>query len=137
MPETNIPTTNAKSYEHSECHTDRISNERNSPSPVKEANKVQTVDYLKKRAIEIADLYQGECLSTEKLSIVKGQQAFKFKCQNGHIFYKFISEVSDMVLSMLKKTSISTATSGSPSESSDEEMSHIENSNSCQPNCRP
>ena len=137
MPDMNIQTKIAKSYAHSECQTDRTSNKRNSPSPVKEANIVQKVDDLKKRAIEIADLYFGKCLSTEKLSFVKGQQAFKFKCQNGHIFYKFISEVSDMVLSMLKKTSVSTATSGSPSESSDEETPHRGNSNSCQPNCRP
>jgi len=70
----------------------------------------------------LSDYYKGECLSTEKLSIVKGEKAFKFRCQNGHTFYKFVSEMREMAIRMQRKCSISTAASQTPAESSDEEM---------------
>ena len=45
------------------------------------------------KATQLVNKFGGECLSTKKLSIVKGAEAVKFKCTNGHVFYKFVSEL--------------------------------------------
>ena len=46
--------------------------------------------------MQLVSHFGGECLSDKKLSIVKGAEAYKFKCTNGHIFYKFVTELQSM-----------------------------------------
>ena len=48
---------------------------------------------LRDRALQLVAIFGGECLSEKKLSIVKGAEAFKFKCSHGHVFYKFTTEL--------------------------------------------
>jgi len=48
---------------------------------------------MRDRANILVAHFGGEILSIKKLSIVKGAEAFKFKCINGHIFYKFVTEL--------------------------------------------
>lgn len=67
--------------------------------------------------------FGGELLSTSKLSIVKGADAFKFKCVNGHIFYKFVSDILEMKpLTSRKLSKTTAASSASTNSSSDEDM---------------
>jgi len=50
------------------------------------------------KANQLAAHFDGECLSATSegtlshISIVRGNQALKFKCKHGHAFYKFIDE---------------------------------------------
>ena len=46
--------------------------------------------------MHLVKLFGGECLSDKKLSIIKGSEAFKYKCINGHVFYKFLAEIQSM-----------------------------------------
>lgn len=50
---------------------------------------------------------------------MKGLDAFKFKCTNGHIFYKFVTQLQEMRPIRSRKFSKSTATSSSSSDSGD------------------
>ena len=50
---------------------------------------------LRDRVFQMAQLFGGECLSDQRLSICKGAEAYKFKCINGHIFYRFVKELDD------------------------------------------
>lgn len=51
------------------------------------------------RVVYFASNFDGQCLSfspegqINHISIVKGEQALKFKCMHGHAFYKFVSEL--------------------------------------------
>ena len=62
-------------------------------SPVFTANRNEKPAGMRDRAMQLVSRFGGECLSTKKLSIVKGAEAYKFKCINGHIFYKFVTEL--------------------------------------------
>ncbi len=53
---------------------------------------------MRDKAMNLVKLFNGEFLSEKKLSIVKGAEAFKFKCINGHVFYKFLTELKSMDL---------------------------------------
>lgn len=54
------------------------------------------------------------------LSICKGQESVKFKCQNGHVFYKYVDQLKTLIKNASgRKFSASTAASNSGS--SDEE----------------
>ena len=68
----------------------------------------------------MVERFGGECLSTERLSIVKGQEAYKFKCAHGHIFYKFVTDLAK--LKNLTNRKLSKSTAASISSNSDEEM---------------
>ena len=46
-------------------------------------------------AAQLVKLYGGQCLTQDKISIVKGAEAYKFKCANGHTFFKLISELRE------------------------------------------
>ena len=48
---------------------------------------------LRDKAMQLVARFGGEFLSEKRLSIVKGAEAFKFKCINGHVFYKFVTEL--------------------------------------------
>ena len=48
---------------------------------------------MRDRVMNLVAFFGGECLSEKKLSIVKGSEAFKFKCSHGHVFYKFTTEL--------------------------------------------
>ena len=48
---------------------------------------------LRDRAMQLVAFFGGECLSEKKLSIVKGAEAYKFKCSQGHVFYKFTTDL--------------------------------------------
>lgn len=74
---------------------------------------------LRDKASQLVERFGGECLSSSKLSIVKGLEAFKFKCTNGHIFYKFITQLKEMRPIRSRKFSKSTATSSSSSSDGD------------------
>ena len=63
----------------------------------------------KLQAKRIASHFNGALLSEERFSIVKGQQALKFKCANDHQFYKFVTELDVITRTLLRKSSISTA----------------------------
>jgi len=67
--------------------------------------------------MQLAQLFGGECLSESKLSIVKGAEAFKFKCINGHIFYRFVTELEQLRSLQSRKMSKTTAASSSSSGS--------------------
>ena len=78
---------------------------------------------LRDRAMQLVQSFGGQCLSMNKLSIVKGADAFKFKCANGHIFYKFVTELQEMrPLTSRKLSKATVASSASSNSSSDEEM---------------
>ena len=79
---------------------------------------------MRDRAMQMVKHFGGECLSAKKLSIVKGAEAFKFKCTNGHVFYKFVDELQKMTPDLKRKLSKSTAGSDYSQgiTSSDEEI---------------
>jgi len=81
---------------------------------------------MRDKAAKLAARFEGECLSDKKLSIVKGAEAFKFRCFNGHIFYKFVTELQKLKNFAARKMSKTTATSSSADSSSsssfDEDM---------------
>lgn len=83
----------------------------------------------------MAQFFGGECLSAKKLSIVKGAEAYKFKCINGHIFYRFVTELENNMrpLQQLRKLSKTTAASSSSSHSDDDMSlsSQLLEANSC------
>ena len=81
------------------------------------ANVVSKPSGMRDRAMQLVELFGGECLSDKKLSIVKGAEAFKFKCTNGHIFYKFVAELQKMRPLQCRKMSKTTAASSSSSAS--------------------
>lgn len=64
-----------------------------------------------KRASQLSKKFQGDCLSqkAEHISVVKGQQSIKFKCEQGHVFYKPVDELSFEVPSRTRKFSLQTA----------------------------
>ena len=41
-------------------------------------------------ANKLAALFEGSILTDKVFSICKAQEAVKFKCQNGHVFYKYV-----------------------------------------------
>lgn len=59
------------------------------------------------KANQLAAHFDGECLSSNSegtlshISIVRGNQALKFKCKHGHAFYKFIDEFMSQSISTL------------------------------------
>ena len=77
-PQMTTPQTscNSNEAEPSDC----MSKIRENLSPVKDAPKEMSLAKLRNKAVEIAESFQGECLSKDRLSIVKGSPAFKFKC---------------------------------------------------------
>ena len=79
-------------------------------------------DGLRDKAMKLVAYFGGECLSGKKLSIVKGLEAFKFKCINGHVFYKFVTEIAKLPPLSNRKLSKTTAASSSSSQFSDEDM---------------
>ena len=82
MPETS-PASAQETEEASRAPRDPLSKMRDCLSPVKDRKterKGLTVAQIAEKAQEIARFYGGECISKEKLSIVKGEKAFKFKC---------------------------------------------------------
>ena len=89
--------------------------------------------------MQLVQLFGGECLSDKKLSIVKGAEAFKFKCINGHVFYKFVTELQKMRPLQYRKLSKTTAASSSSSASissdDDTPISMIDNSGCWCPKC--
>lgn len=71
------------------------------------------------KAAQLASKYDGECLSLNtRLSIVKGSQALKFKCQQGHVFYRFVDEINSCSFGFRKASAATMA-------SSDEESSPL------------
>ena len=90
---------------------------------------------LRDRVLQLAQFFGGECLSDKKLSIVKGAEAYKFKCINGHIFYRFVTELQNNMrpLQQLRKLSKTTAASSSSSNSDDDMSlsSQLLEANSC------
>ena len=69
------------------------------------------------KAGQLASKYDGECLSLNShLSVVKGTPSLKFKCQQGHVFYKFANELLDTGFG-LRKSSVATIASSSDEES--------------------
>jgi hypothetical protein len=68
------------------------------------------------KASQLATKFEGECLSVNcHISVVKGRQAIKFKCQQGHIFYKYTDELVDTSYG-LRKSSVVTMASSSDEE---------------------
>ena len=103
---------------------DSLSKLKSSPRKSPDFEKMRSSDSegLRDRANILVSFFGGENLSEKKLSIVKGAMAYKFKCINGHIFYKFASELQDMTPLLIRKLSKSTmASSSSDSISSDDE----------------
>lgn len=47
---------------------------------------------------------------------MKGAEAYKFRCLNGHIFYKFLTELQSYSLRLNRKLSKTTASSGNSSD---------------------
>ncbi len=79
---------------------------------------------MRDKAMNLVKLFNGEFLSEKKLSIVKGAEAFKFKCVNGHVFYRFLTELKSMNLNFSRQQSKSTAecTSSQEMNSSDDDL---------------
>lgn len=92
-------------FSSSSCGSSLSSKQQSCPSPAKSRPSQQQSTPkdvcskpagLRDRASQLARLFRGECLSEKKLSIVKGAEAFKFKCINGHIFYRFVTELEQL-----------------------------------------
>lgn len=76
---------------------------------------------MRDRANILVAHFGGEIISDKQLSIVKGAEAFKFKCINGHIFYKFVTELQQIKPMLIRKLSKKTAASSSSSFSSSDD----------------
>ena len=86
------------------------------------------------RINQFAQNFDGECLSfspdgsIKHVSIVKGQQALKFKCVHGHAFYKYVDELEQCyrhyshLFGITRKCSSTTMASSSDEE---EDMSKV------------
>lgn len=48
---------------------------------------------LRDRANQLIAHFGGECLTTKRVSVVKGLEAYKFKCSQGHVFYKNVVDM--------------------------------------------
>lgn len=44
-------------------------------------------------AKKLASLFEGVVLTEKMLSICKAQESVKFRCQNGHVFYKYVDSL--------------------------------------------
>lgn len=71
-------------------------------------------------ANKLAFLFEGQVLTDKVLSICKAQEAVKFKCQNGHVFYKFV-EALKIAIKKATGRKFSASTAASSSTSSDED----------------
>ena len=67
--------------------------------------------------MELVTLFGGECLTDKRLSVVKGVEAYKFKCAQGHVFYMNITEMMKPMSPTTRKLSKSTNASSSCSSS--------------------
>jgi len=73
-------------------------------------------------ANKLASIFEGSVLTDKVLSICKAQESVKFKCQNGHVFYKSVDSLKIHIKHATgRKHSASTAASASLS--SDDEAS--------------
>ena len=78
----------------------------------------QKPDGLRDKALQLIAHFGGEFLSEKRLSIVKGAEAYKFKCINGHIFYKYLTDLQKMrPIGKGRKLSKATAVSSSSASS--------------------
>ena len=69
---------------------------------------------------KLAGLFEGSVLSDKTFSICKSMESVKFRCQNGHVFYKQVDQLKACLKNATgRKISVSTA--ASMSTSSDEE----------------
>lgn len=71
-------------------------------------------------AKKLASLFEGSVLTDKVLSICKAQESVKFKCQNGHVFYKVVDSLKTHVKTATGRK-LSASTAASSSISSDEE----------------
>lgn len=75
-------------------------------------------------ANKLAFLFEGKVLTDKVLSICKAKEAVKFKCQNGHVFYKFVDSLKTAIKNATgRKFSASTAASSSTSSDEDSQDS--------------
>lgn len=86
---------------------------------------------LRTKAIKLSALFQGECLSMDQMSFSFGQQAMKFRCCNGHTFFKVVDELLE-IPEVIRNQSFCTAASSASSE--DENSQHGMNGSWC-PKC--
>ena len=86
---------------------------------------------IRDRAQRLATRFEGQCLTDKRISIVKGAEAYKFKCINGHVFYKFVTElqslhpVANRRISKTTTASMHSISSQSSSDSLDREMAKL------------
>lgn len=50
-------------------------------------------DQVMGHAKKLANLFEGVVLTDKMLSICKAQESVKFRCQNGHVFYKYVDSL--------------------------------------------
>lgn len=69
---------------------------------------------------KLAALFDGKVLTGRVLSICKAQDAVKFRCQNLHVFYKYVDGLKQAIKNATgRKFSASTAASSSTSSDED------------------
>jgi hypothetical protein len=72
------------------------------------------------QANRLAALFEGSVLTDTVLSICKGQESVKFRCQNGHVFYRYVDKLRTCIKTATSRK-LSASTAASMSASSDEE----------------
>jgi hypothetical protein len=88
----------------------------------------ETESKILSKSCLFARKFNGECLSqtddatTTHISMVKGQPSIKFKCHQGHVFYKATCEM-DSTTKLDRKFSMSTAASSSNNSDEDSDDS--------------
>lgn len=83
-------------------------------------------DQVMSQAKKLAGLFEGVVLTEKVLSICKAQDSVKFRCQNGHVFYKYVDSLKAQIKNALgRKLSASTAASSASSDEEAQDAAHM------------
>jgi hypothetical protein len=78
------------------------------------------------QAKKLASLFEGVVLTEKVMSICKAKEAIKFRCHNGHVFYKYVDSLKAQIKNALgRKLSASTAASSASSDEEVQDAAHL------------
>jgi hypothetical protein len=74
----------------------------------------------------LSSLFEGVVLTEKVMSICKAKEAIKFRCHNGHVFYKYVDSLKAQIKNALgRKLSASTAASSTSSDEEVQDAAHL------------
>ena len=83
-------------------------------------------DQVMGQAKKLASLFEGVVLTEKVMSICKAKEAIKFRCHNGHVFYKYVDSLKAQIKNALgRKLSASTAASSASSDEEVQDAAHL------------